>query len=513
MLRRLWLALLFLTFASAAWAQGCGSTNPNCIVPTRPAGDSTNAAANTAWVSSSIFSYFQTQALTVTGTNTLSALSQSFTGVSAALVVNGVTYTTFDTTPAFNISGTTVTWNAGNAGFNLTVGDNVVLSYTSLLIPGVSFGAGVQNALAQPVTGSGGIALATNPTFVNINISPTANSTTKGFNINQSAPVSGTLSVDTVLNSIIVSQDDVDINNYVLFGEHHIYDFGGANIRGARVGYSMTMNMSGTSTNSPDANPYYTGIIADMEIAGHSATPLSEQIDGINSFVNLSDTTKINALFGFESDVIMQAGTSAIARGGYVAVAYNGTQATTSDAAYIAAAIGGGAAAPWKVGLLFTNFSTGAPVDPTGCLICTDGSSDTVATGFDTGSYTITGNLIHSANAWITGAGQFVGTSYVSNSASLGTQSAITFELAFTPKWQIGLQTDASFFLFDNNNSATVMAVTTGGLTTIGEATKTLTLNSATLVAPNITTGTPNASVCMDASNHIIKKTTAGSCV
>ena len=50
------IAAIFVTIlsASGAAAQGCGPTNPNCIVPNRPAGDSTDAAANTAFVTSAI---------------------------------------------------------------------------------------------------------------------------------------------------------------------------------------------------------------------------------------------------------------------------------------------------------------------------------------------------------------------------------------------------------------------------------------------------------------------------
>lgn len=38
-------------------------------------------------------------------------------------------------------------------------------------------------------------------------------------------------------------------------------------------------------------------------------------------------------------------------------------------------------------------------------------------------------------------------------------------------------------------------------------------LNPVTITLPNVTTGTPSASLCINASNQIIKKTTAGSCV
>ncbi len=54
MLKRLLLALFLVCVSAPAWAQGCGSNNPNCIVPTRPAGDSTHAAASTAFVQSTM---------------------------------------------------------------------------------------------------------------------------------------------------------------------------------------------------------------------------------------------------------------------------------------------------------------------------------------------------------------------------------------------------------------------------------------------------------------------------
>jgi hypothetical protein len=53
-MKRILLGLFLLLFASAALAQGCGPTNPNCIVPTRPLGDSTNAAASTAFVQGTV---------------------------------------------------------------------------------------------------------------------------------------------------------------------------------------------------------------------------------------------------------------------------------------------------------------------------------------------------------------------------------------------------------------------------------------------------------------------------
>src|SRR5262245_39690847 len=44
------LAFLALLFATPVWAQGCGSQNPQCIVPTAPFGTSNNQAASTEFV-------------------------------------------------------------------------------------------------------------------------------------------------------------------------------------------------------------------------------------------------------------------------------------------------------------------------------------------------------------------------------------------------------------------------------------------------------------------------------
>lgn len=47
---RILLGLIFSLWATLAVAQGCGPSNPNCIVPNRPSGDSTDAAANTSFI-------------------------------------------------------------------------------------------------------------------------------------------------------------------------------------------------------------------------------------------------------------------------------------------------------------------------------------------------------------------------------------------------------------------------------------------------------------------------------
>lgn len=80
-MRRLWLAFAVLFgLTAAAAAQGCGQGNPNCIVPTAPAGTSNNQAASTAFVQGSVASILGTP-------NTWTAL-QTFNGGAAVIGAN-----------------------------------------------------------------------------------------------------------------------------------------------------------------------------------------------------------------------------------------------------------------------------------------------------------------------------------------------------------------------------------------------------------------------------------------
>jgi hypothetical protein len=53
-MRKLLFTLLFLLMSPAAYGQGCGPTNPNCVVNTQPPGTSNNTAASTAFVQQAI---------------------------------------------------------------------------------------------------------------------------------------------------------------------------------------------------------------------------------------------------------------------------------------------------------------------------------------------------------------------------------------------------------------------------------------------------------------------------
>lgn len=68
--------------------------------------------------------------LTVTATNTLSALSNAPSSALVLLAINGQVISSVSSPAPFTISGMTVTWNAANAGFSLQTGYNVVAIYS-----------------------------------------------------------------------------------------------------------------------------------------------------------------------------------------------------------------------------------------------------------------------------------------------------------------------------------------------------------------------------------------------
>lgn len=65
----------------------------------------------------------------VLSVNTLGALSTPYAGGSVFLFINGKAISNITTPPKFSVSGTTITWIAANAGYNLSPSDQVVAYY------------------------------------------------------------------------------------------------------------------------------------------------------------------------------------------------------------------------------------------------------------------------------------------------------------------------------------------------------------------------------------------------
>jgi hypothetical protein len=99
------------------------------------------------------------QALTVPSTNTLSPLSIPFTTGAiggATMYVNGWSGTDHDNPQPFSVSGTTITWNATNAGFPLLTSYTPSISYSSQAGGGGGGGGGTTGIVIGTTLITGG---------------------------------------------------------------------------------------------------------------------------------------------------------------------------------------------------------------------------------------------------------------------------------------------------------------------------------------------------------------------
>jgi hypothetical protein len=139
-------AVAYLALATpAAQAQGCGPQNPNCIVPFRPAGDNTNAAASTAWVQANVGAGSVTSVFTRTGAVVAVSGDYSFALISGSLA--------FGQMPS--ISANSVYGNIGGGATGLGVpscsGGTNALIWTS----GTGFGCNTISGSGSPGGSSG----------------------------------------------------------------------------------------------------------------------------------------------------------------------------------------------------------------------------------------------------------------------------------------------------------------------------------------------------------------------
>lgn len=90
-------------------------------------------------------------------------------------------------------------------------------------------------------------------------------------------------------------------------------------------------------------------------------------------------------------------------------------------------------------------------------------------------------------------------------SGTAGSNSQFQFFQTVTPLWQVGNSGANSFFIFDNAAARVDLSIASNGnMTLMG--------SGGTVIYP-AATGTPVASLCLDAGNNIIKKTITGPCV
>jgi hypothetical protein len=92
---RIVLGLIFSLFCTLAAAQGCGPSNPNCVVPTAPAGSNNNQAASTAFVTGGVYANSQNKFYVCTNTSAdttnINALITGLNGASGTIWLAGST--------------------------------------------------------------------------------------------------------------------------------------------------------------------------------------------------------------------------------------------------------------------------------------------------------------------------------------------------------------------------------------------------------------------------------------
>ena len=93
--------------------------------------DAEAALAEAETIVDGIIGQIKADSFTIATLNTIPALSETHSGPFARVIVNnGTTFNKVETSPAFTISGTTVTWNATNAGVSLNVDDKITVEYS-----------------------------------------------------------------------------------------------------------------------------------------------------------------------------------------------------------------------------------------------------------------------------------------------------------------------------------------------------------------------------------------------
>lgn len=137
-MRRIGLAFgLWLAFAPSALAQGCGSQNPNCIVPTASPGTNNNQAASTQFVASAMAGIYTALSGDCTATNL---------GVITCTKTGGAAFAPSATTNALNASnissGTLPAARLPSTPLANSLSADVALSNTSNYFDGPSIAQG-----------------------------------------------------------------------------------------------------------------------------------------------------------------------------------------------------------------------------------------------------------------------------------------------------------------------------------------------------------------------------------
>jgi hypothetical protein len=180
--------------------------------------------------------------------------------------------------------------------------------------------------------------------------------------------------------------------------------------KGARQMVDFLFNFENPS-NSANGNKGYVAASAYMFTNSGDGGTAPTTANGAGSFFGLNpvvvataNATNLFGIAGLETDVQCNGCTTAIRFGESVANLGTAQAAVlANDAAFHvgSGAVGG----EWHQALNLSNVNGTKPLDTGGCVICTDATANTIATGMDLSAYTITGNFLNSAGFSVSGTG------------------------------------------------------------------------------------------------------------
>ena len=353
-----------------------------------------------------------------------------------------------------------------------------------------------------------------------------ANTSASTSLLSQLSSVSGTDSthVAVAYNYLNVSSDTATLTGggNGTFGAllYAILNFGNTTaMKGGRTAIQGVLTQQGTTGNNGPLQgfqPFY--IAGGFSVEGKhndngtgiTSTTASGSITGVNGIAVLDGTaTDFYNIQGAEFDIAIATGASSFRKEGVlIAQLSNDAVHGASEGGLVIANQPG--ALGWNIGIEIGN-TVGGALATTGSVLACGGNCGTITNGIDLSAFTISGLAYKSPGFSVAGNGVVLtgnGADQTLQFLASGASKGVRILTAATISTVQGVdQTGTGSF------QPLAIAGSTLSLQTNG-STNALTINASQVInLPAVTTGTPAASLCLDGSGNIIKKTTAGSCI
>lgn len=287
----------------------------------------------------------------------------------------------------------------------------------------------VQNAIATPplphthifVGNSSNLAhdfgtLATFSDSGTLNLSPTANSLSKGFEIVQSGPTNGvSVGSEFAFNRIVISSEAISTGSFfdVVNALRVTHRFGGPTASGSRAAFQVDLNLD-AATSPTNVNRNYVAAYLNLNInSSDGGTNTGAGALGNFTVENIVARIQPGAvnLAGValaEWDFVSQPTSSFTSATGLLMVRWGPTAAAGPvDTAFNITTAGSGAVG-WKQAFYLSSANGTTPIAAGGCVICTDSGSWSIGDVINLSTYTVTGSYFNFLNYRVDGTGYTV---------------------------------------------------------------------------------------------------------